>query len=175
MSERPPVDPDTPRIAVAGGGLCDESTSRRADEVGRLVAAAGAILLCGGGSGVMAAAARGARDAGGLVIGILPGTGKHDSPPDPAVTIPVFTGLGQARNLVLVLSADVVIAIGGEWGTLSEIALARKHGRPVVLLDSWRLEPPAPMPGDVGLPLVATTPAEAVETALGLAHREVVG
>ncbi|MDX1645341.1 MAG: TIGR00725 family protein [Thermoanaerobaculia bacterium] len=162
------------RVAVAGGGRCDEETHRRALEVGRRIAEAGALLLCGGGSGVMAAAAEGARHADGLVIGVLPGIDRHASPPNRFVDLPIYTGLGQARNLILVLTADVVIAIGGEWGTLSEIALARKHGRPVVLLGSWRLRAPESESGSEGaieMPPAVATAAEAVDRALVLAKR----
>lgn len=124
----------TPTVAVVGGGDTDIHRDALAEEVGRRLAEAGATLVCGGLDGVMAAACRGAADAGGRTVGILPGTDRHASPPNPYVEIAVFTGLGQARNLLVVLSGDAVIAIGGGWGTLSEIALARKHGRPVVQL-----------------------------------------
>lgn len=171
MPTRPDPRPEIPRIAVAGGGSCDEATRQCALEVGRRIAEAGAVLVCGGGSGVMAAAAEGARRAGGTTIGILPGTGRLDSPPNRSIDIPIYTGLGQGRNLVLVLTADAVIAVGGEWGTLSEIALAGKHGRPVVLLGSWGLEPPPPGADGgqrpaITMPVVAGTPREAVEAAL---------
>jgi uncharacterized protein (TIGR00725 family) len=152
---------------VAGGGRCDQATHDVAVEVGREIARAGAVLLCGGGGGVMAAAAEGARSAGGLTVGVLPGKDAVESPPNPAIEIPLFTGLGQARNVVLVLSADAVIAVGGEWGTLSEIATAMKHRRPVVLFDSWQLGHPAG-PG-TAMPATADTPREAVDLALTLA------
>lgn len=158
------------KLMVAGGGSADAATRRVAFETGREIARAGAVLLCGGGGGVMEAAAEGARRQGGLTIGVLPGHDAASSPPNPFIDVSLFTGLGQARNVVLALSADAVIAVGGEWGTLSEIALAMKHGRPVVLLDSWTLEPP---PGSgTPLPTVAGSPAEAVEAALRLARPE---
>lgn len=100
------------------------------------------MLLTGGRGGVMAAASRGARLAGGQVVGILPGSDDESSGANAHLSIPIHTGLGQGRNLVLVLSAQAVIAIGGGWGTLSEIAMALKHGRPVVCLESWRPERP---------------------------------
>lgn len=148
------------QIAVVGAASCDDQTTRLAEEVGRQLAEAGAAVLTGGGGGVMGAASRGAQEAGGQTIGILPGTDRGATPPNAWVDTALFTGLGQARNLVLVLSADAVVAIGGSWGTLSEIALAAKHGRPVVLLDSWHLQPPNV--SDAGLP-VATDPTEAVD------------
>jgi uncharacterized protein (TIGR00725 family) len=117
----------------------------------------------------MEAAARGARDAGGRTIGILPGSGPQDSPPNPWIEIPVYTGMGQARNVVLVLSADGVVAVGGEWGTLSEIAMAAKHARPVVLLGSWELTPPPS--SRLSTPPTAATPADAVRTILELVAR----
>lgn len=158
-----------PRIAVVGASRCDRPTREAAYRVGREIASRGALLLCGGGSGVMEAAARGARDAGGRTIGILPGSGPGTSPPNPSIEIPIYTGMGQARNVVLVLSADGVIAVGGEWGTLSEIAMARKHGRPVVLLDSWELTPPASSGAEP--PPRASTPGEAVRELLALIAR----
>jgi len=155
------------RLAVAGGGQCDAATREVAFETGREIARVGAVLLCGGGQGVMEAAARGAKSERGLTIGILPGTGPADSPANPSIEIPLFTGMGQARNVVLVLSADAVIAVGGEWGTLSEIAIAMKHGRPVVLLDSWRLGHPST--ADAAMPVRADSPRQAVALAVELA------
>jgi uncharacterized protein (TIGR00725 family) len=122
------------RIAVCGSGVPDKTTDALAEEVGRLIAQRQAVLLCGGLLGIMEAAARGAAQAGGTTVGILPG--EDDSAANNYISLPLPTGLGEARNTVLVRSADVVIAIGGEWGTLSEIAFARKIGRPVVLLES---------------------------------------
>ena len=111
----------------------------------------------------MEAAARGASSEAGLTVGILPGPDAQASPPNPHIALPLFTGMGQARNVVLVLSADAVIAVGGEWGTLSEIAIAMKHGKPLVLLGTWRVEPPE---GDIALPMIADTAADAVSMAL---------
>ncbi len=154
------------RIAVAGGAACGEEHRRLAYDTGREIARVG-VLLCGGGGGVMAAAAEGARAGGGLTVGILPGASAAESPPNPHIQLPIYTGLGQARNLVLVLSAHAVIAVGGEWGTLAEIAMAIKHGRPVVRLDSWRLEPPS----GAREPLLtrADSPAQAVAAAVAAA------
>jgi uncharacterized protein (TIGR00725 family) len=96
------------------------------------------VVICGGGTGVMAAVAAGARSAGGLVVGIRPGADREGASPDLSVTI--VTNIGEARNAVIVWSADAVIAIGGSWGTLSEVALARRRGGvPVVVLDGWRI------------------------------------
>lgn len=124
-------------IAICGAGQCDGGTAALAEIVGRGVAAGGATLICGGLGGVMAAACRGARAAGGLTIGLLPGSDTSAANPD--VVVPIATGLGEGRNLLIVSSADVVIAIGGEYGTLSEIALARKIGRTVIGLRTWNL------------------------------------
>lgn len=156
-----------PQIAVAGGADCGSVTAREAFEVGRHLARQGAVLLCGGCGGVMERAAAGARSEGGLTVGILPGAGPEESAPNPAIEVDLYTGMGQARNLVLVLSAEVVIAIGGGWGTLSEIALALKHGRPVVRLGSWELERPDGAAEE--LLFEATGAADAVERALELA------
>ena len=112
----------------------------------------------------MEAAAQGAQSEGGVTVGILPGAGLADSPPNPYIELPIYTGLGQARNQVLVLSGEAVIGIGGSWGTLTEIGLSIRHGIPVVLLESWGLEPP----DGKAEPLLhrASNPAEAVATAL---------
>ena len=112
-------------------------------------------MLCGGLGGVMEAAAQGAASAGGTVVGILPGPDRTAA--NPHVTIAIATGLGEARNAVLTAAADAVIAIGGGWGTLSEIALARQRGRPVIALASWELE---------GVPLTVSA-EEAVRAAVG--------
>ena len=155
------------QIAVVGGAECDQETAAQAFEVGRCLARRGAVLLCGGRGGVMERAAAGARSEGGLTIGLLPGQGPRQSPPNSSIDLALYTGLGQARNLVLVLSAAAIIAIGGGWGTLSEIALALKHRRPVVLLGSWHLERPdrrsEPLLGEAG------SASEAVDRALAAA------
>jgi hypothetical protein len=122
------------------------------------------VVICGGGTGVMAAVARGARSAGGVVVGIRPGPDRGDDA-SPDLTATVVTNLGEARNAVIVWSADVVVAVGGSWGTLSEIALARRRGGvPVVILDGWQV-----LDGD-GRPLEgflhATTAEEAASQAL---------
>lgn len=148
-------------IAVVGAGECTSEEAHLAEAVGRELAAAGAVLICGGGGGVMAAACRGARAAGGLTIGILPGVSPLEANPD--VVIPIVTGIGEARNLIIVRTASAVIAVGGEFGTLSEIAFALKLGRPVVGLRTWELS-------REGQPceaiMRAATPHEAVRLAL---------
>ncbi|MDX1675342.1 MAG: TIGR00725 family protein [Longimicrobiales bacterium] len=120
------------RIAVAGAGRTDAGLDAVAEEVGRRIAEAGAVLICGGLGGVMEAAARGCAEAGGLTIGILPGADADAA--NPHIRVPLPTGLGEARNTLVARTGDAVIAIGGRWGTLSEVALARKVGVPVVLL-----------------------------------------
>jgi len=126
-----------PYVAVVGSGTATGELYGRAREVGRLVAERGGIVVCGGLSGVMEAAARGATEAGGTAIGILPDEDRGRA--NAHLSYSVATGAGQARNLAVVCSGDVVIAVGGEYGTLSEIGLALKIGRPVVALGSWDL------------------------------------
>lgn len=120
------------RIAVAGAGICGDELLQIAEAVGRGIAERGGVLLCGGLGGVMEGAARGAAEAGGVTIGILPGHDARNA--NPYIQIPLATGMGEGRNVLVARTADAVIAIGGEWGTLSEVALARKIGVPVVLL-----------------------------------------
>jgi uncharacterized protein (TIGR00725 family) len=128
------MKPDRPatRIAVVGAGICGDELMAMAEEVGCRLADAGAILICGGLGGVMEGAARGAASSGGITIGILPGTDARNA--NPFIAVPLATGLGEGRNLLVARTAEAVIAIGGEWGTLSEVAFARKVGVPVILL-----------------------------------------
>lgn len=143
-------------VAVVGPGTATGKTYEQACEVGRLIAERDAIVVCGGLSGVMEAAARGATEAGGVAIGILPDEDRKRQ--NGYLSYSVATGVGQARNLAVVCSGDVVIAVGGEYGTLSEIGLARKVGRSVVVLEGW----------DLGEHVtVARSPEQAVETAWG--------
>lgn len=123
-------------VAVVGSGECDADTAALASEVGRLVAERGAVLITGGSTGVMEAASRGAHSAGGLVVGIL--AGSDPTAANTWVDVAIPTGMGQLRNGLVVGSAGAVIAVAGEWGTLSEIALARKIGKPVVGLNTWQ-------------------------------------
>ena len=151
-------------IAVIGAGQCSEDVARTAEAVGRELARRGVALVCGGMGGVMEAACRGAKSEGGLTIGILPGFSRHDA--NPYVDIPVVTGLGEARNIIVVRTAQAVIAVDGGYGTLSEIAYALKLGIPVVGLGTWQLAKGGRM---VSAIVEAATPAEAVEKALALA------
>lgn len=120
------------QVAVVGASRADAALAELAEEVGRRLAEAGCTVVCGGLGGVMEAVARGARAAGGSTIGILPGDARLDA--NQWIEHTVATGVGHARNLAVVASGDAVIAIGGAWGTASEVALARILGRPVVLL-----------------------------------------
>jgi uncharacterized protein (TIGR00725 family) len=122
-------------IGVIGSSLAKGEAYDEAIEVGRLVAERGATVLTGGLGGVMEAACKGAREAGGQTIGILPGFDTRDA--NPFVDIPIVTGLNHARNIIVVRSSDALIAVGGEYGTLSEIAFALKLGKPVIALGSW--------------------------------------
>ena len=158
------------QLGVIGGAAADERHELLAFETGREVAQRGCVLLCGGGGGVMEAAARGARSAGGLTVGILPGASARMHPPNPHIELCIYTGMGQARNLVLVLSSAAVIGIGGGWGTLTEIGHALKHEIPVVLLESWELERPDRLPEP--LLLRADSPLEAVELAIQSSRRQ---
>lgn len=153
------------QVAVigAGGAEEDSETWKLAEEVGRRLAEAGVTVVCGGRTGVMAAVARGAASAGGEVIGVVPGSDPGEANPD--CTHVVATGIGHARNLAVVGSGEVVVAIGGEWGTLSEIGHARAIGRTVVTLRSWTLAGRDRMEGAPGV-ISAETPEEAVAAAL---------
>ena len=122
-------------IGVIGGGEAGIAQSATATEIGRLIARRGWLLVCGGLGGVMEAAARGAHEAGGVTIGLLPG--NHRESANRFITVPIATGLGEGRNILIVRTSDLLIAIGGEYGTLSEIALALKTGKPVIGLDTW--------------------------------------
>lgn len=157
-------------MAVIGPARASADEVAAAEEVGRLLAESGAVVVCGGLSGVMDAVARGAAAGGGTAIGILPGDTRDGSSPSLSVSIP--TGLGEARNALVVRAADAVIAVGGEFGTLSEIALALKMGRPVVGLGTWVLE----REGFTRDPLIrAADPADAVRRALGALRGDAPG
>ncbi len=128
------------QVAVIGAGACDETVAALARQVGRLLASAGQVLLCGGLGGVMAAAARGARENGGVTIGIVPGSDRGQANPD--IDYEIVTGLGHCRNFLLIYSADGVVALPGAEGTLAEIAIARKLGKPLVAVGShWAYLP----------------------------------
>ncbi|MDQ4125518.1 MAG: TIGR00725 family protein [Actinomycetota bacterium] len=127
----------TPYVAVVGAGEAGEDLERVAEQVGQGLAESGAILLCGGLTGVMEAACRGCRAGGGTSVGILPGDDRRAA--NQFVDVALATGMGEMRNALIVRAADVVIALGGEYGTLSEVAFALKTGRPVVGYDTWDL------------------------------------
>jgi len=159
--------PRTVHVAVVGAGSADAATLQLAENVGRLLASAGALVVCGGLGGVMEAVCRGAKTAGGTTLGILPGLDRDEANAWVDVAIP--TGFGEARNALVVRAADVVIAIGGEYGTLSEIALALKTGKPVVGIETWELaKKGVPASGIVRV----STAEDAVTRALGLARGE---
>lgn len=133
------VERSRPYIAVIGAGDCadDDPTATIAEAVGRLIGKAGGVVVCGGLGGVMAAACRGAKSVGGTTVGLLPGTDRRDA--NEWVDLALPTGLGEARNVLVVRAADAVIAVGGEFGTLSELAFALKTGVPVVGVGTWQL------------------------------------
>ena len=126
-----------PYIAVIGAAYASAEEERLAEAVGRRLAQAGAVLVCGGRGGVMEAACRGAKAGRGTTIGILPGASRADA--NPYVDIAIATGLGELRNGLIVRSADALVAVGGEFGTLSEIALALKADKTVVGIGAWEL------------------------------------
>jgi uncharacterized protein (TIGR00725 family) len=152
------------QISVIGAAEGAPEILRDAEAVGRGIADAGAVLVCGGRTGVMEAASKGASEAGGTVVAVLPGVSPADA--NPYVNYAVATGIGQARNLAVVASGEAVIAVGGEWGTLSEIAYARKLGRSVVAIQSWTLRNRSGT--DLGI-FEADSPEEAVSAALAAA------
>jgi uncharacterized protein (TIGR00725 family) len=153
------VSGQAPYVAVVGPGEAADAELHNAEAVGRALAENGAILVCGGLGGVMAAACRGAAAAGGLTVGILPGTERGAANEWVGVAIP--TGIGELRNGLVVRAADAVVAIGGSHGTLSEIALALKIGIPVIGLGSWPVDGIEP----------AGSPDEAVARALEIRAR----
>ena len=158
------------QISVIGSGACERGseTWQLAEEVGQRLAAAGAVVVCGGLGGVMEAVAQGAAEAGGTVIGITPGDSSQHA--NRHCTHVVATGIGHARNLAVVASGEAVIAIGGEWGTLSEIGFARRLGRAVVALRSWRPAGEGAMATAPGV-IAAETATEAAAAALAAADR----
>ncbi|WP_227979432.1 LOG family protein [Nocardia spumae] len=152
-----------PQIAVCGPSECTGAEARDAREVGRLLAESGATVLCGGGTGVMAAVAEGAASAGGLVIGVRPDTDRDAT--CAGLSAVLFTAMGEARNAILIHSADAVVVIGGSWGTLSELALANhRRSLPIASLHGWRIR--TANGDEVDGSHAVTTPAEAVEWVL---------
>ena len=150
-------------IAVIGGGDCSPQEARLAEEVGGEIARNGAILICGGLGGVMEAACKGASSEGGLTVGMLPGDNRRAA--NPYVQIPIVTGIGYARNVAVVKSAQAVIAIDGSYGTLSEIGHALQSGIPVIGLNTWSLS----IAGQVDNSIIpADNPKDAVNKAMEL-------
>jgi uncharacterized protein (TIGR00725 family) len=146
------------QIGVIGSSECSSKTKKLAEEVGREIARRGATLVCGGLGGVMEAAARGAKEAGGLTVGILPGS--HAGEANPYIDVAVVTGMSYARNIIVVRSSDAIIAIEGKYGTLSEIAVALQLHKPIVGLKTW----------EVSEEIISSSCAvEAVEKAITLA------
>lgn len=139
-------------IGVVGAGSCNDEIYEMARKVGDGIAKAGAILVCGGLGGVMEGACRGACEAGGQTVGILPGTDRAQA--NPYVTVPIVTDLGHGRNILIVRSSDVLVAVSGGYGTLSEISIALKLGKPLVGLRTW--------PDMEGIRYV-TTPEDAID------------
>jgi uncharacterized protein (TIGR00725 family) len=142
------------QIGVIGASRCSTEIAELAEEVGREIGKRGVVLICGGLGGVMEFASKGAKEAGGLTIGILPGTSKEDA--NGYIDIPIVTGMGHGRNVVIAHSSDCMIAISGEHGTLSEIAIGLKLKKSVIGLRTWEIE---------GV-IQAKTAAEAVEKAI---------
>jgi len=151
-------------IAVIGGSQCSPKEARLAEEVGRELARQGVILVCGGLGGVMEAACKGANSEGGVTIGILPG--ENHQAANPYVQIPIVTGIGHARNMAVVKSAQAVIAIGGSYGTLSEISHALQSGIPVIGLNTWSLSRNSKQDNSI---ILAQNATEAVDKAIELA------
>jgi uncharacterized protein (TIGR00725 family) len=152
-------------VAVCGPGIASAEEESLAEEVGRLLARAGAVVVCGGMTGVMDAAARGAEAEGGVSIGILPGTDRSGASPHLTYALP--TGMSEGRNVLVARAADALIAVAGEFGTLSEIAFALKIGVPVVGLRTWELHRGG---ATVEAFTTADTPENAVARALELAR-----
>ncbi len=151
-------------IGVIGGSHCSPEIYKLAEEVGERIAISENILICGGLSGVMEAVCKGAKSKKGLTIGILPGKLKSDA--NPWVDIPITTGMGVARNVIIVRSSDSIIAIDGSHGTLSELAIAANLGVPIVGLKTWEV-----VHHGVDLPIKrVNTPKEAVELAIKLSY-----
>ena len=156
-------------VAVIGDSSCPPEEAKLAEAVGELLAQRGVTIICGGLGGVMEAVCRGAKSRGGLTIGVLPG--ENPSMANSYIDIPIVTGIGYARNMAVVKSAQAVIAIGGNYGTLSEIAYALKRDIPVIGLNTWSLS----RNGREDDPIIRAHGApEAVDRAVSLAKKEIV-
>jgi len=152
-------------VAIIGNSSCSPEEAKLAQTIGELLAERGAILVCGGLGGVMEAACHGAKSKGGLTVGILPG--QDSSTANPWVDVPVVTAIGEARNVAVVRSAQAVIAIGGGYGTLSEIAYALKSGIPIIGLNTWSLSRNGRQDDSI---IRVQSAAEAVDKAISLAR-----
>jgi hypothetical protein len=152
---------------VIGASTATYEEIELAEKTGIALASAGALLICGGLGGVMEAACRGAKEFGGTTVGILPGADRSQA--NPFVDVAIATGIGEARNAIVVSSADAVVAVGGEFGTLSEIALALRAGKPVIGLDTWELHRHGVQIEGV---MPAEDPVEAVALALLMSDSE---
>ncbi len=150
-------------ISVIGGSKASDEELRLAEETGREIAIKGAILVCGGQSGVMEAACRGAHQAGGITVGILPGDKRSSA--NRFVAIPIVTGMGYGRNVIVAKSAQAVIAVGGSYGTLSEISYALQFGIPVIGLNTWEFTKDGELDKSI---IRAQTAVEAVNLALDM-------
>ena len=153
-------------IGVAGASQPDASLIPMAETLGRCLAEAGAVVVCGGGLGVMTAVCRGARAAGGQTVGLLPGSDRAGG--NPYLTVALPTALGEGRNVLLVRASDALVAVGGGFGTLSEVALALRVGVPVVGLETWGLTLAG---ARVDAFTMARSPEEAARFALDAAKR----
>lgn len=154
-------------VAVVGNAICTPDVAKLAEEVGARLAEKKALLICGGLKGVMEAAAKGAKSKGGTTVGILPGISKREA--SQYIDIPIVTGMDQGRNIIIVRSSDALIAVGGGFGTLSEIAYALKLNVPVIGLNTWEIAKQGKEIRDIH---AAQTPQEAVESALNLATKK---
>lgn len=154
-------------ISLIGGSRCTPQQARLAEEVGAEIARRGAKLVCGGLTGVMEASCKGARSAGGTTIGILPGNRREDA--NSYVDIPIVTAIGEARNVIVVCSGQAVIAIDGEYGTLSEIAHALRNNIPVIGLDTWMLAKPDEPDNSI---IIARDAKDAVDKAISAIEKK---
>ena len=145
----------TKTIAIIGARACDDRISQIAEQIGSLLAKNGYMIICGGLGGVMEGAAKGAKDNAGMTVGIIPGENREEA--NPYIDFPIATGFGEARNLVVIRSSDVIIALPGKYGTLSELSFCMKLGKPVISLGTW----------DISEKIIkAKDPKEAVKLAL---------
>ncbi|MEU1628026.1 TIGR00725 family protein [Streptomyces sp. NPDC020096] len=162
MAQDPPAERERTYVAVIGAGDASAAETETAEHVGALLAGRGVVVVCGGLGGVMEAACRGVQSRGGTAVGLLPGRDRAAGNPFLSVALP--TGLGELRNGLVVAACDAAIAVGGGWGTLSEIALAMRTGKPTVVVDGWDIRPARPPA--LGTPTAAGSAEEAVDLAL---------